>query len=257
MLKNFTGFSTQPYVATRYLSQVPGTDTGMAIAGVASFDRTKTGVQITGTLQAGDHLILLSRDRFQASTGSYITNPPSLVATAQSDSGGCGTPPPPATPPAVGGGTCVAGLPFIWAISDCVLTGGAPASSTQCATVGPFLLATSGGAAGFKIKKKIETSYKGSVNVGVQFEGVSVGVGQEITHTEGIETDITLEAGANGCGQNLAWYLYEKYCVTRYQIRYHTWEGWFPDWCAGCCIMVDVICKAGETITAEKCDRDC
>ena len=255
-LGNFPNFAAAPFLATRHLTDSDSPGPGVASLEVMRFDGKLISLHVTGTLEQGDHLFLLSSRKFNVKSGKYNTNAPVMVATAAASDGECGTPAPPANPPAVGG-TCEPSLGLLWSVTDCILTGNYSVSATVCGDVGPFLAATSGGAGGVTVGKDLETHYKGSATVSVEFGGVTAEVGEEVEHTEGITTGVTLQPGANGCGQNIAWYLYVKFCVKRWSISYHTWEGWLPDWCGGCCHTVYSACKAGETITTEICDRDC
>ena len=256
-LRNFSGFQTTPYVASRHLSNDAAASVAPTVS-IGRFDGSTTSILIQGELAAGDHWFLLSDVPFSAPFATHLTNPPQLAGSSSLDGGApCGTPEPPANPPAVGGAPCQGGMGLLWSLSDCVLTSTHFVAGPVCADLGPFLAATAGGAPGVNIKRKVETSYKGSATISVNVGGVGVEVGTEIDHTGSEETDYTIETG-NGCGQNLAWYVYEKHCLTRYYIKYHTLEWIFPVcWCCECCIIVDSTCKAGSSTHLEVCNRDC
>jgi len=256
-LQNFSDFQAMPYVASRHLSYDAAAGTAPTVS-IARFDGKTTSLLIQGELAAGDHWFLLSDVPFSATFDWHLMNPPQLVGSSSLDGGApCGTPEPPANPPAVGGAPCQGSMGIRWALSDCVLTSTHGVSGPVCADLGPFLAATAGGAPGVTIKRSVETSYQGSATISVKVGGVGVEVGTEINHTGSEKTDYTIGTG-NGCGQNLAWYVYEKHCLTRYHIKYHTFEWIFPVcWCCECCILVDSTCKAGSSTHLEVCDRDC
>lgn len=257
MLQNYSGFTTTPNVATRFLTPFDAAGAAPTVT-VAGFDGTRTNIRIEGELSAGEYWFLLSEAPFGRSFEQRTISPPNMSGLVDEDGGsrgGCGTPSPPTNPPSVTDQECDGGLGW-WNLDDCVITNNYT-SSRKCKDLGPFLAATSGGAEGFKVSRDKVTTYKGSANISVSFGGVGVSVGTEISHSDTVGSEYTIGTG-NGCGENLAWYVYEKHRVTRYRIKAHEWEWLIPvGWCTLCCRAVYSSCKAGETTIMEKCSRDC
>ncbi len=259
-LQNWAGLGNSISIATRHLYTGKADDVGPQITANAINAKSML-LSFHGTLEAGDYVILLGDVPFATTHAAFPSSPPDLSAmggdtTQGPGPGPCpagGTPPPPANPPAVPG-ACEGGLGLLWELSDCVLTGNYT-KTTACGTVGPILTKTCSMPGGANMKEEVKITHTGSASVNVEIGGVGVNVGTEIS----VETTTTVDYPVPpGNGQNIAFYLYVKICVTRYQIAWHTWEfpyPWTLCWCCGCCHTVDSACEAGQSVAMEVCNH--
>lgn len=273
-----------PYVKILSLYQGP-CSTSKPTVTVQSYDTKYLTLLVSGILPKAEHLILLSDIPFSSSYSAVSVNLPP-VSMVKDDNPGARDfdvsdstvrdfqtpdfgnrdvlykisaiqdcdPPKPAAPTM--SDTCTGGLPILYYLHDCVITGNY-SSSTTCSPPTTHQGALKCGVPGQQTTKTIKVEWKGTVSIGFKAGGATGSVGEEISISEEDSDQYTFEDG-NGCGQCIGWWIHVKMCLTTYAIKYHEYEWIFPvGWCNLCCTYVHSSCVAQTVISTTVCNRTC
>lgn len=256
------GLGYDPAIApsVKVLSLVPdASDTRQPQVTVQAYDNKFLTLYISGWLPIGEHLILLSQQQFVMPSTVVVPSPPVIqdFAPMMMLAGIQDCDPPKPSPPSMSG-TCEGGLSWYHYLLDCVITNNYT-KSTTCYPAQTYRADIKCGSPNQDSTRKIKVEWKGSIKVSFSFKGVGAEAGEEVSYSEESSDTYKFQAGANGCGQCIAWWVHFKPCVTTFAIKYHRWE-WkviLTGWCTECCTYVHSVCIADTAQSTTTCDRTC